>query len=197
MKKFLLTIAVVAAAMGAGNVAQASFIFGSQDFYQTSLVPSGTAQDLLTIGNFTSNNYASGNTATDDFSATPVGTAVSGAGLNTGLLSSWSFSSPGFGTFTAASGSQVFSSFIPGLGNLRSFVFNGTFTPGTLYPGKSGAANNAVVILSFTQAGGPNHAISSSLTLSVSVPEPTTLVLLGTLCGPVAVAFVRRRRNLM
>jgi hypothetical protein len=197
MKKFLLAIAVVAAAMGAGNVAQASFIFGSLDFNQTALVPSGTTQNLLTIGTFTTDNYASGSTRTDDFVSTPVGTPVTGLPLNTASLSTWGFSSASFGTFSALTGAQVFSSFIPGVGNIRSFVFSGTFTPGTLYPGKSGYTNNATVVLSFTQAGGANHAISSSLTLNVAsaVPEPSTLALLGTLCGPLGLAWMRRRRT--
>jgi PEP-CTERM motif len=194
MKKFFSAIAALALVVGMGDVANAAFIFGSLDFTQTALVPDGTAQDLATIGMFTQDDYASGANATDDFVGTPLATPVIGLTLDTSNLAAWGFSSAAFGTFSATSGVQTFNAL-----SQRNFAFMGTFTPGALYPGKSGFVNNAVVLLSFNQAGGPNKAIGSSFTISVDpnpVPEPATIAMLGSVFGPaVAFGWMRRRRN--
>jgi hypothetical protein len=208
VKKLILSIAAVAALIaGMGDNAQASFLFGSINFNQSLLSPNGTTgpapdRNLLTIVTFTTDFYVSGSSATGDFIGTPVGTLVNGFPLNTtspATLATWGFTSPSFGNFVASSGSQVYSFSSPA-GNFRGFAFTGTFTPGTLYPGKTGSPNNATLLLGFTQAGGTGRSISSSFTIDVeaaAVPEPASIVMLGSVFGPaVAFGWMHRRRRL-
>jgi hypothetical protein len=198
MKKFFLSaIAAVALMTGMGNNADAAFIFGSINFNQTALAPTGPAVNLATVTSFTTNDYAFGGIATDDFTATVAATPVTGSVLNmtsNATLATWSFSDASFGTFAATSGFQAFN-----FGGQRGFSFTGTFTPGPMFPTKTGFLNNAVVLLTFNQAGGVGSAISSSFTMNVDpspVPEPASIVMLGSVFGPaVAFGWMYRRRN--
>ncbi len=93
-----------------------------------------------------------------------------------------------FGTFRATSDVLVDSSSVA-----RSYLITGFFTPGSEFGG--GSPEFARLAVSFTQVGGPGTAISDSATLTVPVPEPASIAMIGLgLAGVAGVSTIRRRR---
>ena len=106
--------------------------------------------------------------------------------------SAFTFGNANWGTFTATNETTTFGV------NTVTIDFTGTFTPGTLFGGKT--TNTADAIFTFNQVNGAGHAVSGSMTLTspqlTSAPEidanvfVTAFVLL---FGSVAIMFGRKK----
>jgi hypothetical protein len=164
----------LASALFQGTGVQAGPISGSDGFSQQNAIsitalPSGSSVSNAT--SFGDVALATSAPATGDFTAIPANTDV-GSGITVPVhtgASSFTFGDMAFGHFVATSEKVIFQG--NGFANLQ---FNGSFTPGTDFPGKTASA--AEFNISFTQTGA---SISDSGTLATSVPEPTSMALLG------------------
>jgi hypothetical protein len=182
----------LSSALFQGTSAQAGMISGSDAFSQQNNVsigalPGGT--NVNTATSFTNVAPATSSMATGDFlTYVPANTDIS-AGVTVPVAtgaSTFTIGNVAFGTFTATSETVVFQG--SGFANL---TFQGTFTPGSLFPGGS-TATPAILGISFTQTtlDGP---ISESGTISTAaVPEPSSIALLGIGLS----AFIAFRRRL-
>ena len=132
-------------------------------------------------------------TGTGDFSSVPITETVNTtlATLNLDHLTDWTFGTAGFGTWTTTVGSYQF---IPVTGSVfLNVVLTGTFTPGTVFPGKT--ANDGVMNISLTKSG-PSTSFSGTMDLQ-AVPEASTLVGFGSslaMAAPGLIGWLRRRR---
>jgi hypothetical protein len=191
MKHAIRALAVAIALIGTATATQASMIVGSQGLAVLTNISSNTG-DVSTATVFSNLTFTTTLANSGDYSGFPMDTfgAVS---LDLGNLAAFTFGNSEFGTFTP--GSLVDGGYNDAT-KTRSFLIVGEFSPGTAFPAHT--TNTAVVSISFTQVGGKNQPISLSGTLitpaPVPAPEPSTIVMLGTICGPLAFFAYRRRQ---
>lgn len=193
MKKFLLSLAALGLIAAAPAVSHAAAIDGSVGFTSSSITLSGSTDlnGAVTTIDLDTNSTNDPGTSTGDYTAYPE-TAIDDTSLDLSDLGSFSFGSADFGTFTATSGTQLINS-----SNTRTFSFTGTFTPGSNAAFTGLSASSADVLLSFTQVGGPDTAVSVSWTLATpstsTIPEPSTFALAGFAALGLVVAARRRK----
>ena len=185
MKKILLTVAFLGAAFGFERPLQARFIGGSQLYEVTPIagdaskftlefdtLPGGTG-DFAGVHPFSFTNTF--DTTSDATLLAPVPTFGNGA------------------TYGAFDANRVLANSNIG-GISRVLAFRGTFTP-TIPPFAAGLTANPSSSLTITinQTG---SAVSGFAILDARVPEPASIVLLGTFCVPVALGLWMRHRRL-
>lgn len=186
------TLAICGVLLGA-NVQAAPLITGSQGLADLGTIGSDSG-DLATATVFSNLEFFTTLSQSGNYVGFPI-TALfpPTATLDINNPAGFTFGSATFGTFTGATISG--GTFDPTTRS-RAFSVIGTFNPGTAFPTVPGI-NSAQLSISFTQNGGAGQPLSVSATLTTpapSVPEPATIVMLGTLCGPLAIAYARRRK---
>jgi hypothetical protein len=196
-KIIVLVAALVAATCCAAKSARADFIVGSQGFGlesvagDTGALLTDTSFDLILRTNFSQ---------TINFFGYPPSNLLPPVTFTVATGSTFSFGSADFGFFTAS----AFAENATASPETRDFTFSGTFVPGTnpLFVGLT--ANSSRFVLQINQSGGAGNAYGGGGSLSVpfgggpigQVPEPSSIVLLGTFCFPWVLAWGRRRRKI-
>ncbi len=123
----------------------------------------------------------------------PATLTVPAGALNFLVPADEDFSNTGIGTFTATKATQVAKGT-----NTATWEVDGTFMPGTDFSNPT-ATFTADQLYTLNQVGGPGTTISLSYTFFApsvpftTVPEPTTLALIGS--GLLGVAISRRRKR--
>ena len=180
MKKFLVAFAVLAAAAGMQTQAEASFVVGNQAFVSTATVSAPLGNNVNT-SKFTMSfaTLSGGANQTDDFAVIPEVASFTNT-LDVTAPLAFVFGNAAFGLFTPTS--VVNNSLIPGIS--RTYHVNGSWVPGTDFAWKPGTVTPASLTITINQTGA---ALSASATFAAGpVPEPATIVMLGTFCVPVA-----------
>ncbi|WP_435005504.1 PEP-CTERM sorting domain-containing protein [Tundrisphaera lichenicola] len=175
---------LAALALGMSSTTQAAFSYGSQGFADIGIPTINTA-DINSATSFELGTVVTNGSRTGDFLMLPVQTLIVDGPLTIGDPSTFSLSSTAFGVFQATTITEVAAS-----AGTRAFLVGGLFTGGTAF-GTPSSPLSAVMRLSFTQSGG---AISDSASLTVAVPEPASVAMLG-LAGLTGVSIARRRRS--
>jgi hypothetical protein len=98
-------------------------------------------------------------------------TWVSSNALDVSSPAGWTFGSAAFGTWVTTSGIVTSNS-----GGFMNLALQGTFTPGTMFSGKTASAGT--MSLGFIMSGSTAQNVSGSMAMN-AVPEPMTLGLLG------------------
>ncbi|HTI52105.1 MAG TPA: PEP-CTERM sorting domain-containing protein, partial [Planctomycetaceae bacterium] len=160
---------------------------------------SGNTGDILTDTSFDL-ELRTNNSQTINFFGYPPTDLLPPVTLDLATASTFSFGSTDFGFFTASS----FAENATASPETRDFTFMGTFVPGTnpLFAGLT--SNSARFVLQIDESGGVGNAYGGGGSLSVpfgggpigQTPAPSTLVMLATMCGPMAFGWWRRRRKL-
>lgn len=192
MRRILLTLAAVAAMLAAANPARAGFIVGTQAFSSTATTSSPNVTNVNdTLFTFSFVTLLGGANQTGDYIGT-FGSFVNS--LDTTSPLSFVFGSALYGTFTADA--VVVNSLIPNTS--RTVQLSGTFSPAatTFGPGYDPTPGILTITINEASIGG-RSTLSASATLATAaeVPEPSTIVLLASVCGPIGLRLVRRRRE--
>jgi hypothetical protein len=195
MKCAIRAVALTAALFGAGSVTQAGMIVGSQGVAVVlSPISANTGNNIATADLFSGLTFTTTASQTGDFTGLAAGQNLSNIALDLNNIAAFTFGNLTFGTFQATSFTDT------GFDNVnksRGFLIVGAFTPGTGLPTFTG--NSALLSISFTQVGGPTSSISLSGTLTTpapsSTPEPSTIVMLATIAGPIGFGAWRRRKT--
>jgi len=201
MRKVLLLLALAAIALGVESPAKAAFITGSQA-YSSSSTTSAPNNDIdsstFTIHWETITFPAGPPNSDGDF----VG--VSGSFINvydttsvaTLLAPGVVFGSAAYGTFTATAVTQ--NTLTPNA--FRNIQFVGIFTPSSPPFAPGLLPSPATLSISLTQSAQPTAPPPGILSAPApvatqSVPEPASIVLLGTFVAPLAAGWWMRRRR--
>ena len=188
--KSVVSSALIASAFVAASGVQAAAVVGSQALIFPGLSPS-SGVSLASLTSVTLGGLMTSAAGTGDFA--PFGAVMSlGVSplLNFASLSSFTFTSGTFGTFTATSGSEQATT----NPNTRDFRIDGTFSGGSAFAPNTDPIS-ASFLVQFNQAGGGTNAISGAATLvtpALAVPLPGTLALLG--LGTLALGGMARRK---
>jgi len=190
MKRILSIIAFVVAAAGIQVPVEAAFITGSQAFISTATTSaSNTISDTVFTLNFAT--LTGGVNQTGDFGGEVASFTNILNVTNNVTAATFAFGNAAFGTFAISAVNE--NSIVPGTS--RTVNFSGTFTPGTDF---GGAFDPTPASLTITINQASPGVLSASATLAAAapgVPEPSTIVMLGTFCIPAAVGLLRRRRS--
>jgi len=191
-------VALTGLMLGTAPTAQAAFATGTQGMADNGS-PSINSTELSTATVFTFGTpFVTTTSETGDFKtvAGNSGLTLTTSVLNLAAPTAFRVSNTAFGTFTSTSIVQLFSSILPGA-EVRAFYVLGSFTGGTNF-GAGSASTPASFTVSFTQSTtGGVSSFSDSSTLSIppaSVPEPTSVAMLGLGLAGVAGYTARRRR---
>lgn len=195
MKCAIRAVALTAALFGAGSVTQAGMIVGSQGVAVVlTSISANSGNNIATADVFSGLTFTTTASQTGDFGGLAGGQNLSLISLDLSNIAAFTFGNATFGTFQATSFTDTG---FDGVNNSRGFLIVGTFDPGTGLPGLT--LNSALLSISFTQVGGPTSSISLSGTLTTpapsQTPEPSTIVMLGTIAGPIAFGAWRRRKT--
>jgi len=195
MKCAIRAVALTAALFGAGSVTQAGMIVGSQGVAViVTPITANTGNNIATADVFSGLTFTTSASQTGDFGTLAGGQTLSGISLDLSNIAAFTFGNATFGTFQATTFTDTG---FDAVNNSRGFLIVGTFAPGTGFPGLTG--NSALLSISFTQVGGPTSSISLSGTITTpapsQTPEPSTIVMLGTIAAPVAFGMWRRRKT--
>lgn len=196
MKCAIRAVALTAALFGAGSVTQAGMIVGSQGVAVViTPITANNGNDIATADVFSGLSFTTTASQGGSFGPGVVGQTFGAVSLDLSSIGSFSFGNALFGMFQATSFTDTG---FDAIDKSRGFLIVGTFTPGTGLPAGL-TANSALLSISFTQVGGPTSAISLSGTLTTpapsQTPEPSTIVMLGTIAGPIAFGVWRRRKT--
>jgi hypothetical protein len=190
MKRFLVPALLVACAAG---TAKAGSVTGSLAFLDmgTTTVNSG---DINTATSFTLGNLVSTqNNESGIFADAMPSQGFGAASFNLSAPTSFSISSPAFGTFTSSSLSETFNS--PGIVEINIL---GSYTGGTIDPGSgTNPASFTVVFIQTPAHTGPivGSGIFAVSPAQAAVPEPATWVMgLTSVVGGIFFHLRRRRR---
>ena len=189
MKKILLSFAFLVALMGATSPAHAIFIVGQQSFSSPTVVGADNVSDTTFTFSFVTDIAPSQQTG--DYIGT-FGTFINS--LDTTDPASFVFGSAVYGTF------EILSVLENSLGSVsRTLNFSGIFHPGAAtFPGYDPTPGSLTITINQPAPGAGSFVLSASATLRTAapeVPEPSTIVLLGTFAVPAAWGWMRRRRS--
>lgn len=178
MKRIALVSLTLLLAVGA----HATEISGSIPFALVALAQNGTNLSTSTV--ITSAAALTSDRGTGDFTVVPQFTTFSGPTLTLPVTSGGGFTTTNssFGTFTATSGTITLQT-----PQFLDVTLLGTFTPSGVLSSFSPAP--AVAHVDYTQTG---SSVSGSFTMMTTIPETSTMLLLGT--GLVGIATKMRKK---
>jgi hypothetical protein len=199
MNKTSMTLTAAAVMACASTAAQALPTYGTGSFAYGAIT--STMSAVQTTSSFTmvpANITPQQVSASGSMAAVtlPASLAVtSPLVFKTASAATFDFSDPGLGSFVATTVSAQLST----TANFAEYEVDGVFTVGSDFAnaGKTFTADEA---WSMTQVKGPNSSISMSGTffaplVPVTIPEPTTLALLGSGLAGLAIARRRKRKS--
>lgn len=193
MKKLISVVAVLFAGLVVNSAAYAGPILGSDTISGSGF----SAGNLATPGLSLTGTYATAAGGNADFGTSPAanfGAVTLNFGGSGGSI--LTFTAPGYGTFVSAGFISDLIGGGPGF-TVRVVSIAGSFTPafGGFAPS---LATFTATYLQIPSVTGPiTLAGDATLTATgAAVPEPGTLVLLGTFLVPASVMAIRRRRML-
>jgi hypothetical protein len=168
-----LLVAGAVVAMSATS-ARAGSVVGTDSF--SVLQPTIDTSSVNTATIFHFMGITTANPSTGDFSTVPSGTSASTGTQTLTLPATFTFGNNAFGYFTSSTLDYDIN--IAG-SDSRSIKLLGSFTGGTLFPGKNDPAP-AALIITLSQVGGPETSIGASFTLAThAVPEPASVAMMG------------------
>jgi hypothetical protein len=113
-------------------------------------------------------------TGMGDYNVVPFLALYSASTVDKANLSSFSFSSPTYGDFTATSGMIVTNH-----ADFLDVFYSGTYTPGPAFVGKDPTPSSARVSINLSGTALAEAITVTSPPASLGVPEPASLTLLG------------------
>ncbi|MBS0267013.1 MAG: PEP-CTERM sorting domain-containing protein [Planctomycetes bacterium] len=194
LKLWLWALATVGG-LSLGQAVEAGPIVGSEALGGAGTTIAGST-DVTTATSVSWTAFTDQGTKTGDFTAVPDFEVINGSStleLQVGApVVAWTFGSASWGTFTETSIAAI----TIGANAITVYV-QGTFVPGTDFDG-SITGNTATMVLQMNQAGGAGNSVSTAATLTtpaLTIPEPTSIALFGSMIGLVGLGLIRRNRR--
>lgn len=182
-------LAFALVAISFATTAQAGVVVGTQAIAALGDVNSTPNNDVTTDTQFTIGNLTTTTENTGDFATFVAGgLSLGNATLNVNDATTFTFGSAAFGTFTGMSVVEVAVT-----GVTRSFLITGMFDPGTLFPATHQDASQVTLALGFTQVAAGESISASATLVTTAVPEPSTVLALGTGLAFAGLAALRRK----